>query len=462
MAVLIVGSSTRINHENSIVSDFLNNYGNWPAFGTQEHGAENNGALQQFLNNIDVTVMKEQPNYSKKALDRIVAKYSKVAKEINRNRKNELTDQTIIFNLSESLANPNHLKEISLSENPIMYIDKVKASTTSGLMISTGYGGGTANMEYMALTGLPMSNFAPTIEAAYAQVIPSLEKTNTINNYFEKSSAIHPYSGNFYSRKMVYQQFGFQKFLYLGSKDKINHQAKIGTNPYLSDKTAYQNTLDIINNTSKGQFINLITMQNHMPYEAYYDNADKFQVQGDIDDDERETISNYSAGLSYTDSAVKEFIKQIDAIDKPITLVFYGDHLPGIYNNIDVNKLEARTADYFIHSNKYARAHGARKLSKVNYISPNDFIALTAKQVNAKVSAYYALLTKVQEELPAMKVYAYKNGKSPVFVNNDGKTIKYRDLSKQQKELYDDLKLVQYDLTAGKQYLFKTDFFNIS
>lgn len=60
-----------------------------------------------------------------------------------------------------------------------------------------------------------------------------------------------------------------------------------------------------------------------------------------------------------------------------------------------------------------------------------------------------------------MKVYAYKNGKNPVFVNNDGKTVKYRDLSKKQKELYDDLKLVQYDLTAGKQYLFKTNFFNI-
>lgn len=126
-------------------------------------------------------------------------------------------------------------------------------------------------------------------------------------------------------------------------------------------------------------------------------------------------------------------IKSIDKIDKPITLVFYGNHLPGIYSNIDINKLEARTADYFNYSNRYVRLYGARKLSKVEYISPNDFIVLTAKQVNAKISAYYALLTKVQEELPAMKVYAYKNGKNPVFVNNKGKTVKYRDLSKNKK-----------------------------
>ena len=95
--------------------------------------------------------------------------------------------------------------------------------------------------------------------------------------------------------------------------------------------------------------------------------------------------------------------------------------------------MEARTADYFNYSNRYVRLYGARKLSKVEYISPNDFIVLTAKQVNAKISAYYALLTKVQEELPAMKVYAYKNGKNPVFVNNKGKTVKYRDLSKNKK-----------------------------
>ena len=71
-------------------------------------------------------------------------------------------------------------------------------------------------------------------------------------------------------------------------------------------------------------------MQNHMPYLDYYDNSGDYQISGDIDDGEKNTISSYSAGLSYTDKAVQKFIKQIDKINKPITLVFYGDHLPGI------------------------------------------------------------------------------------------------------------------------------------
>ena len=87
---------------------------------------------------------------------------------------------------------------------------------------------------------------------------------------------------------------------------------------------------------------------------------------------------------------------------------------------------------------------------------------MTAEQTNSKVSPYYALLTEIQKELPTIKVYAYNNGKNPVFVNKKGKTIKYKQLTKKQKRLYNDLKLVQYDLTAGNQYLYKTKFFNVN
>ncbi|WP_241478771.1 LTA synthase family protein [Ligilactobacillus salivarius] len=461
LAIVVFDSSTRINHGNSIVNAWLSSYGNEPTFWNQEYGAQYNGAIQQFLNNIDTNIMENNSNYSRKRVNKLVEKYKKQAEKINKGRTNNLSTQTIVFNLSESLANPNRLKEVELSQNPLSYIDSVKRNTTSGLMISSGLGGGTANMEYMTLTGLPVSNFSPTIATPYTQVVPNSNQTLTINNYFKKSTAIHPYRGSFYSREVVYKKFGFQKFMYLGGKYKLKHKMKIGTNPYLSDETAYRNTLDVINSYKNGQFINLVTMQNHLPYSDYYDNSGDYQVSGDVDDGEKYNISNYSAGLSYTDKAVQKFIEQIDRINKPITLVFYGDHLPGIYSNIDGNSLEARETDYFIYSNKYARQHGAKNLKHVKYVSPIDFIALTAEQTNSKVSPYYALLTEIQKELPTIKVYAYNNGKNPVFVNKKGKTIKYKQLTKKQKRLYNDLKLVQYDLTAGNQYLYKTKFFII-
>ena len=47
-------------------------------------------------------------------------------------------------------------------------------------MISSGLGGGTANMEYMTLTGLPVSNFSPTIATPYTQVVPNSNQTLTM------------------------------------------------------------------------------------------------------------------------------------------------------------------------------------------------------------------------------------------------------------------------------------------
>ena len=119
---------------------------------------------------------------------------------------------------------------------------------------------------------------------------------------------------------------GFNDFIYLGSKTKIKHQEKIQNNPYLSDKVAYANTLDVINeNKANGQFINLVTMQNHMPYnKAYYSDNTKFEVEEAVglNDEIREQINNFATGIHYTDKYVAGFIERLEAIDKPITLVF--------------------------------------------------------------------------------------------------------------------------------------------
>ncbi|MQS97323.1 hypothetical protein [Companilactobacillus halodurans] len=68
-----------------------------------------------------------------------------------------------------------------------------------------------------------------------------------------------------------------------------------------------------------------------------------------------------------------------------------------------------------------------------------------------QVTPYYALLTKVQEDIPAMAKNSV--GKSEnLYVNSKGKQVTYSELSKKQKQLLHDYKLVQYDLTAGKGY----------
>ena len=162
---------------------------------------------------------------------------------------------------------------------------------------------------------------------------------------------------------------------------------------------------------------------------------------------------------------MKQFIKQIDGINRPITVVFYGDHLPGIYQN-DMTKdgVQLHETEYFIYSNKYARAHGAKNFTaSTAVVSPNDFIAMVAKQTNSKVNWYQALLTKVFEKLPAMAkniqdkgdVNSAKAVTHTDFINEHGQMVREGSLSRQQKRLLQDYRLVQYDITAGKKYTLK-------
>ena len=471
LSIVFLGSSMRLNHQDSLAQTFAAGFKNKPKFQNQLQGVQMNGPLLQFMNNLDVKTMDRPYGYSKATMERIVRKYEANANQINKTRTNYFGKQTIIFNLSESYSDPRRVPGVQLAKDPMPVVEAMKRNTTSGIMISSGYGGGTANMEYMTLTGFTMSNLSPTMPTPYTQLVPFMKQASSINQAFPVSTAIHPYIGVYYSRPSVYKKFKFDRFYYLGSKYPIKHQWKIDRSPYMSDKTAYANALDQINRTNKGQFINLVTMQNHYPFDKdFYNGTKTYKASGTAvgSDEVEKEIEDFSMGVHYTDQAVKEFTAQLDKIKKPITWVFYGDHLPGIYADSDMSTegLQLHETDYFIYSNKYARQHGSRVLrgpqSKTAFTGPNNFIALAQEQTNSKVSGYGALLLQVQKQLPVMSLDSTTNNtnsyNSATQFTANGKIVPERSLTPKQKELYHDFKLVQYDITSGKQYLLHDNF----
>ena len=158
----------------------------------------------------------------------------------------------------------------------------MKKRATYGSMLSAGYGGGTANMEWETLTGFNMGMFKSTL-TPYVQIVPNYDFYPTIGMDFNYKSAVHPFIGTYYSRVEDYKRFKFNKFVYLGSKYKIIDQKKLGKSTYNSDFTAYANGLRQINSMKGGQFINLISIQNHMPYNNWYPNNEYMgKVSGEL------------------------------------------------------------------------------------------------------------------------------------------------------------------------------------
>lgn len=417
-----------------------------------------NGPLLMLLDYSSVRMMDKPVDYSASAVKQVIARSEQDADKINQTRLHQQKDETLIFNLSESFADPKEFPKAHFGKHtpdPMAFIRQLSKTTTSGKMMSAGYGGGTANMEYESLTGLNMGFLAGQI-TPYQQVVPNYASYPNIGLNFNHAAAIHPFYGQYYGRKKAYQIFKFDKFAYLGSQDKIYDQKKLGSNYYLSDQTLYDNARRQLAGQKQGQFINLISMQNHLPYNSWYKPN---PYQGNVSLDEPVNNADYfptfAQGVHYTDSAVKDFVAYLDTLQRPVIFLFYGDHYPAIIDKSELKKypLKLHETPYFIYANKYARAHGAKsKLAAAGYVNTSDLMAMALEQANAKVSPYQALLTKVHEQLPAITINYYGGKGFDLVDKKTGRLVKEESLTKKQRHLLHDLLIVQYDLTQGKGY----------
>ena len=454
----------------------LDKYGDTPVLWSSIIDSQHNGTIVAFVRLVHTEVMEKPDGYSEQAMQDIAERYSAAAQDINATRSENLNDSTVIVILSESYTDPTRIPGTSFDVDPVPYLHQVKSQTTSGLMLSSGYGGGTANMEYMSLTGLDTLNFSPSMSSPYQQLVPNESWTPSFNQLWNggaDSYGFHPFQSAMYSRSTVYKKFGFSYLYALDSEIPIEPQDTLPNSPYVSDQSAYTSVLNEVQSADSPEFISLMTMQNHAPDNWAYD--PQFQpyetTRGSLGQDDYTAIADYATQLNYTDQALQEFLTKLDAIDKPITVIWYGDHYPGILSDTvttDANALALHETDYFIWSNAASGSAGTKLPdSDTAYTSPNYFMAQTAEHMNAKVSPYLAFLTKLHEKVPALSIqlrwnyWAHSSDTGGEYLNAQGEEMNPDDFDEETRRMLEDYKLIQYDITAGKGYLKDTGFMDL-
>ena len=458
--------------------EWAKSWGDAPQLWNAEGDAANNGPIINFLRLTHPKIMDKPEGYSQETMEELAKKYSSEANQINGTRANNLTDNTVIMILSESFSDPTRVPGIALAEDPMPNIRALKETTTSGLMLSPGFGGGTANIEYQSLTGLDLALFDDSMQSMYQELVPHQKNPFAWNQIWNAeygksgSVAFHSYYKNMYLRDANYKKFGFNKFYTLDSEPAITHQDRTDNSPYVNDAASYQNIIDQLNKEEHPQFLQLVTMQNHMTYDNWYFNNqfEQANVTENLNDYERGQINTYAKGVSITDQATIDFLNQLNAMDKPITVIFYGDHLPSSYQTAAADKnntLALHQTDYFIWSNQASASAGVKlDASNTAYTSPNYFMEMAAEHMNAKVSPYLAFLTQTRTDIPALErlvigAGGFDTDASTAYLDQNGNAIKRKALSKQAKNTLHDYKLIQYDMTAGKGYLNDTNFFTV-
>lgn len=207
---------------NNIVKNIFEDYGEaqWIPF-NQIKNYDQNGVIAGLLYNLSSEVIERPTDYSKERVKEIVMKYEEIAKEENKNRTGSLEDINIVYVMNESFADPFQLEGWTITPDPLPNYREIIKETSSGQMLSQGYGGGTANIEFEALSGISMEPMLPNISSAYTQLTSKMKHVPTLLTYFNnvetnqrRKTAIHPFQSSMYKRPEVYESFGFDEMIF--------------------------------------------------------------------------------------------------------------------------------------------------------------------------------------------------------------------------------------------------------
>jgi phosphoglycerol transferase MdoB-like AlkP superfamily enzyme len=401
-----------------------------------------NGFVAGTLFNMPIKAMAKPSGYSAAKMAEISARYEAAARDINQGRDGSLADTNIVVALSESFTNPSWLETVTWERNLVPHTEEVMANTVSGRMLSPGYGGGTANIEFELLTGQSMSQFNPQLDSLYEQVVSKQSNYPSMVQWFSERGhypiALHPYSFRMYQRPTVFDLFGFQDLI---DSAEMRENFRVGGGRYVSDAAAFRTVEGEIADRDEPVFLHLISMQNHMPYRDQYD--DPILPSEGLPEKKAALAGQYARGLTMTDDALADFLAGQKSSPEKTVVIFYGDHLPPqIYpNNLRrrEGKRVAHETPFLIWSNREPLAHTELPTTSPIYFLPKLFAA-----TDTPIPSYFALLEALNQQIPAMD--------AGIYVDGSDQSIKKRDLSSEQKQVLEDYRYVVYDLSVGERY----------
>lgn len=228
----------------------------------------------------------------------------------------------------------------------------------------------------------------------------------------------------------------------------MKNTERVGDN--IGDLSMSKGIVDELNKREQPTFIHAVTMQNHFPYTPNMFGENKIEISGLTEEASKAELEAYTEGVRLSDEALQYLIEQLDDLDRPTLLVFFGDHLPmlgtnkSIYKEAGYIENEETVRERLIMSETPLLMYANFDLPNDNLglVSPIYFSSLVFDYAGLKQSPFYQFLSEMHKEIPVLR--------EELKVNKDGEEI--TDLTKKQKEMLEQYKMIQYDLLAGKQY----------
>ncbi|QIB56854.1 LTA synthase family protein [Blautia producta] len=396
--VLAFAGTTKLALEKRVLSNYFGNI----AFAYEDYGYPY--CLATTIFNTGISCPRD---YSEAAIKKIEKSESGLP-ETGEKRPN------IIFLQLESFFDPTLVNFLNISEDPIPTFRKLMKEYSSGYYKVPSVGAGTANTEFESITGMSLRYFGPG-EYPYKSILKETTCESApyvLKNLGYSTHAIHNNEANFYGRKNVFANLGFDSFT---SEEYMSEQDDTNPNDWMRDRNLTKYIMEALESSDDPDYIYTISVQGHgdYPEEPMIDDP-KITVTGG----ESEAVNNkweyYCNQIYEMDQFVKELTETLSKYDEDVVLVMYGDHLPTMGLKVkDVKNRYLFQTEYVIWDN----------------------MGLEKKDANV---AAYQMAAEVMDRVGI----------------HEGNILRFHQARRQTKNYQVDLETLQYDILYGKQYVY--------
>lgn len=398
VGIAAFAGTTKLALEKRVLSNYFGNI----AFAYEDYGYPYCLATTVFNTGIGLP-----RDYSEEAVENIVKREESLP-ETGEKRPN------ILFLQLESFFDPELVEYLNISEDPIPNFRKLMQEYSSGYFKVPSVGAGTANTEFESITGMSMRYFGPG-EYPYKSILK--ETTCESAAYVLKSlgygtHAIHNNEANFYGRKNVFANLGFDSFT---SEEYMSEQDDTNPNDWVRDHNLTKYILQAMESTEGPDYVYTISVQGHgdYPEEPVLENP-KITVSGASSQAENYKWEYYCNQIYEMDQFIKELTDELSKLDEDVVLVMYGDHLPTMGLTVtDVKNKYLFQTEYVIWDNM-----GLEKQDK----------NLAAYQMAAEVMDRVGI--------------------------HEGNVFRFHQARRNTKNYQVDLEMLQYDILYGEKYVY--------
>lgn len=241
---------------------------------------------------------------------------------------------TVVAVMSEGFSDLSIYDGLNVGYEGPTYLKSIPDALYTGSVFTSVIGAQTCNSEFEFLTESSLAFIGPENQPYITHDLSGIDcLPRALARQGYETIAIHPQPKGNWNRENVYNSMGFDEFLDIES---FSSDAPILHNG-ITDEETYRKVLDVLNNGDTPQFIFDITMQNHGGY-ATWDLPEEERLDYDLSwlpKNVAVETSEYLSLINISDRQLEWFIEELRHVDRPVVLVFFGDHQPWMGNPIN-------------------------------------------------------------------------------------------------------------------------------